>query len=398
MRRLVEVNTVAGRGSTGTIAEAIARVARESGEWEAWLAYGREPHREPSAANLMRIGSDWDMRWHGLESRLFDNHGLASKGATRRFLRELAKIEPDIVHLHNIHGYYLNYELLFEWLRAWGGPVVWTLHDCWPFTGHCAYYSYAHCMCWQEECDKCPQLRSYPASLFYDRSRQNFEDKQHAFLSCDNVHLVTVSDWLRKETEKSFLSKYEVITIHNGLDTSIFRPKGRPDRGVFRKEKLVLGVANVWDKRKGLSDFISLRNILSDDYKIVLIGLTEKQIETLPKGIRGITRTDNVDQLVDFYNMADVYVNTSVEETLGMTTAEALACGTPAVVYNSTACPEVVSKDTGYVVSPGDIEGLKSAILRADAIKPEDCRERVLTHFNAETQYRKYIELYSSII
>lgn len=395
MPRMVGVNITAGRGSTGRIADGIGKLAIENG-WESWIAYGREPHSN-SMSQLIHIGNKTDMYLHGFGSIAFDRHGLYSKRATKLFLRQLDQIQPDLIHLHNIHGYFLNYPLLFEWLRAWDGPVVWTLHDCWPFTGHCAHYTRAGCSQWQEQCHDCPQLHTYPTSLFWDRSKQNFIDKQKAFLSCKNLHLVTVSAWLHQEVEKSFLSIHEITTIHNGLDTSIFRPKIVSEK-VKSESKMVLGVANVWSESKGLNDFICLRKILPNDYGILLIGLSEKQIKALPNGIKGIARTSNIEELVDFYNMADVYVNTSVEETLGMTTAEALACGTPAVVYNSTACPEVVSKDTGYVVSPGDIEGLKSAILRADAIKPEDCRERVLTHFNAETQYRKYIELYSSII
>lgn len=351
--KLLQINTTVNSGSTGKIAEDIGKLAMFNG-WKSFIAYGRG--KPQSESNLIRIGNDWDMRLHGVETRLLDNHGLASIGTTKKFIKDIERINPDIIHLHNIHGYYLNYPLLFNYLKKWGGPVVWTLHDCWPYTGHCAYYTFAQCNRWQYECHDCLQTKRYPQSLIFDRSKKNYKDKQDSFLNCPNLTLVAVSNWLKNELSQSFLKDYRTITIYNGINTQIFKPNiaYKPKN----ETKIILGVANVWDKRKGLDDFIQLRKIIPDTLTIILVGLSANQISNLPKGIIGIKRTESIDELVKLYNKADVYVNTSVEETMGLTTVEAMSCGTPAIVYNSTASPEIINKQYCKVAPVGDIERL----------------------------------------
>lgn len=396
MPKLLQINVTANWGSTGKIAEDIGKLAIAAG-WESWIAYGRGNPK--SSSNLIRIGNDWDMRLHAIESRIFDNHGLASRQTTKKFIERIEEISPDIIHLHNIHGYYLNYPLLFEFLKKWGAPVVWTLHDCWPFTGHCAYYDYAKCDRWLKECHDCPQLKSYPASMLMDRSRKNYRDKKKSFLNHPNMTFVPVSDWLRVELSKSFLHDYPAITIHNGIDTDIFHPVEQ--KKTDSDKHVILGVASVWDKRKGLEEFVRLRTKLSEDYLIILIGLSNDQISTLPDGITGIRRTENVEQLVALYNMADVFVNPTLEDNFPTTNLEALACGTPVITYKTGGSPEAIDKTTGFVADYQNIEALADKVVEVCTQSPflsSSCRQRALNLYNKNEVFKQYIQLYNQLL
>jgi glycosyltransferase involved in cell wall biosynthesis len=390
MPKLLQINVTANWGSTGKIAEDIGRLAMESG-WESWIAYGRGIPQ--SKSQLVRIGNDLDMKFHAIQTRLFDNHGLASVHPTKKFIRQIQEIKPDIIHLHNIHGYFLNYPILFSFLKEYRVPIVWTLHDCWPFTGHCAYYDYAKCDKWLNGCYSCPQLRCYPASLFADRSRENYNQKKKSFFGCESLTLVPVSDWLNGEVARSFLSEYNILTIHNGIDLSVFKPS-KP------KERYILGCASVWDKRKGLQEFIKLRNILPNDIQIILVGLSQKQIGLLPQGIKGITRTDNVKQLVDLYSSAIAFVNPTLEDNFPTTNLEALACGTPVITYCTGGSPEAIDRITGIVVPQGDIQSLSDAIVKSDnsGFSSTACRERVEKYFDKNICFKKYLDLYDKLM
>ncbi|WP_289687865.1 glycosyltransferase [Muribaculum intestinale] len=396
MPTLLQINVTANWGSTGKIAEDIGRIAIEAG-WESWIAYGRgNPH---SQSKLIRIGSDFDMNLHGLQTRLFDNHGLASNKATKHFIKQIKAINPDIIHLHNIHGYYINYEILFDYLKEWGGPVVWTLHDCWPFTGHCAYYEFSNCYRWKSRCYDCPQIKSYPASLCYDRSTKNFFDKQESFLGCKNLTIVAVSDWLRGELKKSFLKEYPLLTIHNGIDLSIFKPSAI--KACNNNGKNILGVASVWDKRKGLEEFVKLRDLLPENYLITLVGLSKEQISSLPDGIIGIRRTENVQQLVDLYSMADVYVNPTLEDNFPTTNLEALACGTPVITYKTGGSIEAIDAVTGITVEYKDIHSLSEEIKHICELSlffRDDCRKRAEKFYNKSIVFQQYLKLYKSLL
>lgn len=396
MPTLLQINVTANWGSTGKIAEDIGKIAKGEG-WESWIAYGRGNPK--SESNLIRIGNDFDMRLHGIQSRLFDNHGLASKTVTRKFISQIKEISPDVIHLHNIHGYYLNYPILFNFLKSWGGPVVWTFHDCWPFTGHCAYYDYSNCSKWKTECRNCPQLKNYPTSVLKDRSRRNYYDKKKAFSGCKNLTLVPVSDWLNGELSKSFLANYPSITIHNGIDTDVFHPMEK--ESINSNYKIVLGVASVWDKRKGLDEFIKLREKLPDNYLIILVGLSIDQISSLPNGITGIRRTENVEQLVSLYSSADVFVNPTLEDNFPTTNLEALACGTPVVTYNTGGSPEAIDEKTGFVVRYQDVDTLADKIKIICDETPftfANCRQRALNLYNKSIVFKDYLNLYNSIL
>lgn len=396
MPKLLQINVTANCGSTGRIAEDIGRLAIDDG-WESWIAFGRgEPE---SKSHLIRIGNDWDMKFHGIQTRIFDKHGLASKHVTKKFIEQIRDISPDIIHLHNIHGYYLNYPLLFDFLKEWGGPVVWTLHDCWPFTGHCAYYTYSHCNRWQTLCHDCPQLGSYPASWGRDSSNCNFSKKKKVFLGLKNLTLVPVSDWLSQELTKSFLKDYPIITIHNGIDLTVFTPTQVTSHD--NTEKIILGVASVWDKRKGLEEFIKLRALLPSNYTIMLIGLSQSQISALPMGIKGFMRTESAHQLADLYSKVDLFVNPTLEDNFPTVNLEALACGTPVITYKTGGSPEALDNNTGIVVPYKDIEGMAEQIkyvCESSPFDPKQCRTRAEMHYDKYKVFKQYIELYHKLI
>ncbi len=401
MRTLLQINVVVNWGSTGHIAEDIGRMVLLKG-WKSCIAFGR--NERPSQSQLIKVGTKWDMVCHGLQTRLLDRQGLASARATRELLKQMDAIKPDIVHLHVIHGYYLNYPLLFCYLRRQKIPVVWTMHDCWSFTGHCAYYTAEKCNRWQTGCHHCPQLEAYPRSLWADRSMKNWQEKREAFASLERLTLVPVSNWLAGELGKSFLGGKPIVCIHNGVDTDVFRIKESDVKqrlGIAGK-KMLLGVASVWDKRKGLDDFCRLSEVLPPEYALVLVGLSKKQIESLPESVIGLSRTENVQQLVELYSAADVFLNPTWEDNFPTTNLEALACGTPVITYRTGGSVEVITSDTGYIVEPGDMDGLLEKISLVaqrgkDAYSPL-CRQYILDNFRKEDRYEEYFRLYERIL
>lgn len=395
MYKLLQINVTANSGSTGKIAEAIGQLAINRG-WESWIAYGRGTPQ--SESRLIRIGNDWDMRWHGVETRLLDNHGLASRRTTRQFISRIKEINPDIIHLHNIHGYFINYPLLFRFLREWGGPVVWTWHDIWPMTGHCAFFGKDQCDKWKTACHECKRKTVYPASLLNNRSSRNFEDKRRAFSGMKDLTIVLVSDWLNEMRKDSFLKDTHGVVIHNGIDLDMFSPEPVPS-----KEKgYVLAVANVWTSEKGWDDIMSLRKILADDIDIIMVGLNDKQMANLPNGIKGLRRTQNLNELRSLYSNAIAFINPTWGDNFPTTNIEALACGTPVITYRTGGSPEAIDSNTGIVVEQGDVQGLKKAIetirTSSDRFTPELCRARAEKYFNKDDRFEEYFELYEKII
>jgi len=399
MSRLFQINVACNWGSHGRIAEELGRLVQAKG-WESCIAYGR--YANSSTSKLVKIGNRWDVCVHGVKSLLLDNHGLNSAAVTMRLIKSIEEYNPDLIHLHNIHGYYLNYPLLFDFLSKSRAPVVWTLHDCWPFTGHCSHPVYAQCEKWKTACSECPSLRTYPRSIWKDRSAKNFQQRKQSFNAVENLTLVSVSKWLDGEVAQSFLGHHRHLYIYNGVDTQVFTPM-EDDGAKDNTEYLILGVANVWYAEKGLNDFIKLRALLPQNYKILLVGLNQSQQKQMPEGILGKGRTDNVQQLAELYAKADVFVNPSLAETFGLTTAEALSCGTPAVVYDTTACPELVTEETGRVVRLGDIKGLAEAVKDLCNRNEKEsmrhyCRERALKLFDKQDRYQQYWDLYQSVL
>jgi glycosyltransferase involved in cell wall biosynthesis len=402
MKKLLQINSVVNSGSTGRIAEEIGQTAIAAG-WKSYIAYGRNDR--PSQSELIKIGNDWDIKMHGFQTRLFDRHGLGSKSATKELIGKIKVISPDIIHLHNIHGYYINIEILFNYLRKTNIPVVWTFHDCWPITGHCSYFTFVGCEKWKKKCYDCPQKASYPASWIVDRSEKNYNLKKELFTSLPNLTLVPVSNWLSEILMESFLQDYAIKLIHNGINTNVFKPSTsrafRSKHGLEHKF-LLLGVASDWSPRKGMKDFIELSKHLNCDYQIVLVGLSRKQIEQLPVNILGIERTESVEELSNLYSEADIVLNLSYEETFGLTTVEGFACGTPGFVYNATASPELIDQSTGLVLEPGDINGIMEAIIQikqnGKQSYSEACVNRAHRLYKKEDRYQEYIDLYESLL
>lgn len=393
MKTLLQINTTLGWNATGHITDTIGRMALANG-WESYIAFGRGALPLENPSNIIKVGNSTDHNLHGFITRLGDAHGLGSREATDNLIRQIEQIAPDVIQLHNIHGYYLNYRLLFDFLKRSGIPVVWTLHDCWPFTGHCAYYEFSNttksCPKWQNGCHDCPKTAEYPKSLV-DRSRRNFELKREAFTGVGNLHIVAVSQWLKGEVGKSFLKDYPVEVIYNGVDIPEIQPK-KSREGVD-----VLSVASVWDERKGLRTFYRLREILPESYRITLVGLTRRQIRRLPAGITGAERTDSREELNRLYAGADVYVSASVSETLGMTSLEAQAAGTPVAAYASGGIPETIG--CGVAVAPGDVMKLAKAVadIAARPVDAAKCRGWVRERFSHDN-FLQYLALYDRLL
>lgn len=349
--KYLQISTVMSYGSIGRIMRQNYEEKKSQG-WDCLIAYGRG--ESVDGYNSIRIGTDWDVKVHGLETRLLDRHGYGSKKATKRFIEQMERYRPDVIHLHNLHGYYINFELLFDWLKQYPErKVLWTLHDCWSFTGHCSHFTAVKCEQWKKHCSYCVQKNRYPQSYVIDNCEQNFARKKKAFTGVENMKLITPSEWLANLVKQSFLKEYLIEVQYNEVDKTVFQPTPsdfRKKYGIEHK-KMILGVANVWEERKGLNDFIQLAELLDNTYVIVLVGLTEKQIKKMPKKIIGITRTNNAKELAGIYTTANIFVNPSVEETFGLTTVEALSCGTMAIVYKGTACEEIANLYGGIVVS-----------------------------------------------
>lgn len=401
MPKLLQINSAINYGSTGKIAEQIGLLVMQRG-WNSYIAHGRYINHSKSQA--IKVGGLLDWIYHALMTRITDRHGLYSRFATRKLIRKISAINPDIIHLHNIHGYYINYKILFEYLQNTDIPVVWTFHDCWSMMGHCTHFEYAKCDRWKTGCYDCPEKKSYPASLLIDRSRRNYIEKRELFTSVKNMTIVPVSNWLGGIVKESFLGKYDVKVIHNGIDISTFQPlpSDIKERYGIVDKKIILGVASPWSSRKGLTDFLELhRHISSNKYQIVLIGLSEDQIKSLPNGIIGLARTESVEELAQWYSVADVFVNPTYEDTYPTTNLEAISCGTPVVTYKTGGSPESVTSETGRVVDKGDIASLAKAIELFCAEDREAlrqrCREYAVAHFDKQECFKKYIELYEKL-
>lgn len=395
--KVVQINSVCGIGSTGRIATDIHHTLTENG-YESYVAYGRS--LPENCENPIRIGSNYDNYLHVGLTRLFDKHGFGSVKATKAFIKNLEEINPDIIHLHNIHGYYINIEMLFNYLKQSNKRVIWTLHDCWAFTGHCSNFEFVGCDKWRLGCFDCPEKKEYPTSFFMDNSEMNFIKKKELFTGVKDLTIITPSKWLANLVEQSFLGKYPIKVIHNGINLDIFKPTINDD---FRKEYnlinkfIILGVANIWNRKKGIHHFIELSNFLEEDEMIVLVGLTEKQVKALPKNIIGITLTNSIKELAQIYSVADVFVNPTLEDNFPTTNIEALACGTPVFTFNSGGSIESIDETCGRIIAPKNTIGIKECLktYRANKlINSSDCRNRA-NRYNMKNQFNEYLKLYS---
>ena len=400
--KLLQINPVVRLNtSTGRIMREIGELAIASG-WESYVAYsGARDGRPEHTSHLVPVGDKLDLAVHAVATRLFDAHGLASRRATRQLIRRIREIDPDIIHIHNIHGYFLNYPMLCKYLKESGKPIIWTVHDCWIYTGHCYYYSAAHCDKWRTGCGHCPQKRAFPASLLFDRSARNWRDKQRAFGSLDNLTIVPVSDWIRQEMASSFLADKHFQVFHNGIDLNTFRPEAA--EGTPRREgTVILGVASLWHEEKGFEDLVKLAGMLRSDEHLVMIGrMSEGQRQRMPAGVEMIERTENAGKLAALYATATAFVNPTWQDNYPTVNLEAVSCGTPVVTYRTGGSVESVTDGTGFVVEQGDVEGMLARVRELAAgdraATAERCRAYALAHFRKEDCYQNYIRLYENL-
>lgn len=395
MPKLLQINVTQNWGSTGKIAEQIALKAKEKG-WEIYYAHGGRFVR-PSAAVSLKIGSKMSDYFHYLwNSYLLGSQGLGSTCETKKLVEQIKEIAPDIVHIHNLHGYYINYRVLFEYLNTTNIKIVWTLHDCWSFTGHCTNPTIINCNKWKKTCESCLIRHEYPKSI-RDNSKHDFQLKKSLFSASRNLHLTPVSEWQKTLLRESYLSDVPCTVIHNGIDLDAFKVDETEKYTKFT----ILGVSSVWDKSKGLYDFYKLREMMpADEFDIVLVGLKEEQVKKLPSGIKGITRTESQKDLLQIYAKSHVFVNPTFEDTFPTVNLESLACGTPVITYKTGGSPEAIDEKTGIVVEQGNIEAMADAIssLKNHPLSAADCRNRAVEHFDKDKCYEKYIELYESLI
>lgn len=382
--KIVQINTFSNK-STGTLMMNIHKKLLEEG-YDSYVVWGRG--RKSQNDHEIYLNDKMGIYYHGLYTRLTDKTGFASKNATKRLIKKLNEIKPDVVHLHNLHGYYINIELLFNYLKKSKTRVIWTLHDCWAFTGHCPHFELINCDKWMTGCYSCPQKEVYPKSI-KDNSKWNYQKKKELFDGL-NLTIITPCEWLANLVKKSFLKNYKVKVIYNGIDTNIFKPTSSDFRKRYNLEnkKIILGVTSDWTKEKGLYDFFKLSKTLDGDkQQIVLVGLNDAQMKELPQNIIGIKRTENQRQLAEIYSVSDVYFNPTYADNFPTTNLEALACGTPVITYNTGGSPECINGTNGLVIDKNRINEVLNYSKQED-FSVED--------YDIKKMCNNYLELYKS--
>lgn len=388
--KIVQINTFPYK-ATGNIMMNIHEALMKNGT-ESYVVWGRG--RNSQSSTEIVIKDEIGVKLHGVYTRITDKTGFASQHATKILIDKLMYIKPDIVHLHNIHGYYINIEMLFTFLKNNSIKVVWTFHDCWPFTGHCAYFDMLGCDKWKSGCYSCEQKKAYPGSLLLDNSRWNWNRKEELFNGL-NLTIVTPSRWLKRTVEQSFLKNNKICVINNGIEASRYKPTDTDfySRLGTAHKIIILGVASEWTERKGLKDFIKLwEKIDHGKFVIVLIGLSKNQIKKLPNGIIGMNRTSNLDELIGAYSGADFFFDPTYDDNFPTTNVEAIACGTPVITYKTGGSPETLYPDNGWVTEQGDI----AAVIKI--LESKNKKNVFLPdNFRKETMIAKYLKLYDTI-
>ena len=394
--RLLQIN-LGNYGSTGSIMLNIGQLVENKGG-AAYYAYpDSRSNRRKKVENSIIICTRFWRNVHLVLNLFTGLNGCFSIFSTLRFLRRVSKIKPTIIHLHNLHNCYINLPLVFRYLKKNKIPVIWTLHDCWSFTGQCPHFSAIECNKWRSGCFNCPQYMNYPKSKV-DQTRLMYRLKKKWFTGLQDATLVTPSYWLADCVRESFLKEYPVRVIQNGIDLEIYKPTESNFRESYQCQGkfIVLGVSFGWSKRKGLAIFIDLCKLLPEDFQIVLVGVSEEDKKILPDNCIAFGLTSNVHELVEIYSAADVFLNPSMEETMGLVTAEALACGTPVVVSNLTAVPEVASPDCGIVVEEYSSEAFASVLRKKPKFSQEVCIARA-RQFEKNKKYQEYLVLYEEL-
>ena len=398
--KVLQINVVCGQGSTGRIAVDIANMLKSKGE-EAYIAYG---YGTTVYQDSYRITTNTETR---INAHIYAHLGLQGRGTkygTKKLLNWIDSIQPDIIHLHNIHGSYVNYPLLFKYIIEKNIPVVWTIHDCWPVTGACAHFVLAKCNKWEKGCSSCSYKGPYKEQSLIDNAKNTYQVKRKLFTSVPRMRLVPVSQWMNNVLKKSFLKGVQSTVIYNGIDLGVFRFRASDIKRTIgvNGRSIILGVASQWGDMKGLNDYFRLNVLKPEDCTIVLVGLSSEQIENLPNGIIGITRTKDITELAELYSAADVTLSLSYAESMGLTLVESMSCGTPVVTYDNTAQPELVTPNTGYVVKTGRVDDVaicvSKIICKGRRFFSSACRNRVEKLFNKEDRYQDYYSEYRKLL
>lgn len=405
--KVLQINTrYYNGGSTGRIAYDLKKVMEANGiEGYVAFGYGYIP-KDNEKGTVYLIESDRELLVSKLWTKATGHHGFNNKVETKRLLAWIDKVQPDIIHMHNIHNHYINVRMLLEYIAKKNIPCVLTMHDCWTFTGHCAYFDYSGCNKWKTGCNHCPSLRDYPKTYaLIDPSPWNYKMKQKLFAPL-NITFVSPSQWLCDLQQQSFLKDKPCKVINNGVDVEVFKPvksNVREEYGIGNR-KMILAVAGGLSPRKGREYLLRLPTLLRDDEVLVLVGLQKGQESLLPQTdkVIGIQRTKTSDELVGLYSEADVFINPTLEDNFPTTNIEALACGTPVVTFLTGGSAEVVTPETGLVVNKGDMDDLLAAIrtiiANGNAHYQEACRKKAVADYNKYVQYGKYIELYKRLL
>lgn len=393
--KIVQINSFSN-GSTGKIMMSIHKGLQKEGH-DSYVVWGRG--RKSNNDHEIYMNDKIGVYFHALMSRLTGKTGFYSKKSTKKLIKRLEEIKPDIVHLHNIHGYYINIVMLFDYLKRNNIRVIWTLHDCWSFTGQCPYFEIVKCDKWKSKCFKCPMINEYPKSLV-DSSTWNYKRKKEIFNGLA-LTIVTPSKWLANLVKKSYLKNYDIEMINNGISTEVFKPTNGNFREKYNigNKKIILGVASTWDKRKGLSDFIEISKRLDENYKIVLVGLNKKQISELPNCIIGITRTENQQELAGLYSTADIFYNPTYEDNYPTVNLEAIACGTPVITYNTGGSPEFTeylqADENEFIINKQNGEAFYQSIIeKIKKIANISFKTKDLSCIDDKSMIDKYIKLY----
>lgn len=398
--KVLMINSVCGIRSTGRICTDIAELLEKQGH-DCNIAYGRENVPEKYQKYSVKVGKRTNIYVHALKARLFDSAGFSSKRATQKLIKRIIKYDPDIIHLHNLHGYYIHVGVLFDFLKKYNKPILWSFYDCWSFTGHCSHFDFNQCAQWKTGCESCVYKYEYPKSLF-SRAKYNYKKKKQLFSNLPKLQLIVPSHWMKSMVSQSYMKDYSIQVLPNGIDLNVF---GAIDT-TFRLDNrltdkfVILGVSSFWNKMKGLEFFNRLANDLDKKkFQIVLVGKAEDG--SLSDKILHIPATNNIKELCALYTAADVFVNPTLQETQGLTTVEAFACGTPAIVFNSGGAAECVDETCGLVVDRGDYQSLLNGIIRMQlgevSFDKQDCIH-VAKKYDAQKLYQNFIKLYEEII
>lgn len=399
--RIVQINGGA-KGSTGKIMMGIAEVARAQGHEVMCASPITTTNRDAGEdCGYYRIGTFNSRRVNVALARITGFNGCFAWLETYKLLKKIDEFKPDIIHLHNLHDSYINLSMLFFYIKKHNVPTVWTLHDCWAFTGQCPHFTIVKCDKWKAGCHNCPQYKEYPASL-YDNTKKMWQLKKKWFTGVKNMTIVTPSEWLAGLARESYLKQYPIEVINNGIDLNVFKPTHsnfREQYGIPGDKYIVLGVSFAWGYRKGLDCFVEMAEKLGEQYQIVLVGTDDEIDKNLPHNIISIHRTQNQKELAEVYSAADVFVMPTREENYPTVNMEAIACGTPVVTFDTGGCAETVDTSTGIIVSVNEIDKLIEAIdvISQEQINPEVCKKKA-RNYSQDLKYMEYLELYSHVI